>query len=73
MDKNSSKQSPVASDASLLKSPDRMNIKVENIHQRNTSSCTITGVHDFIILNKQNAQQHTDLSKLGKIYFTNLF
>ena len=73
MDKNTSKQSPVASDAILLKSPDKKNIKLENIHQSNTSSCAITGVHDFITLNKQKAQQHTDLNKLGKIYFTNLF
>ena len=77
MHTNTSKQNPVASDVYHLRSGDKRkqkqmkNIKrqkLENIHQRNISSCTNTGDHDFIKLNKQNTQQITDLVKPGEIY-----
>ena len=69
MHKNTSKQNPVASDVYLSNSRDKQRIKLENNHQRNTSSCANTGVHDFIKLNKQNTQQYTDLIELGEIYY----
>ena len=65
MHKNTSRQSPVASD----ESSDMNNIKLENIHQRNISSCTNTGILDFIKVNKQNTHQYTDYIELGEINF----
>ena len=76
MHKNTSKENSVASDVYHLRSGDKRKqiqkkntkrVKLENIHQRNTSSCT--GVHDFMKLNKQNTQQFTDLIEPGEIYF----
>ena len=82
MHKNTSKENPVVSDVYHLRSGDKRKqiqkkntkrVKLENIHQRNISSCTNTGVHDFIKLNKQNTQQFTDIIELGEIYFSHIF
>ena len=69
MEKNTSKQNGVASDVSLLKIVDKKNIKLENIHQRSSSSCTNSKAHDFVKLGKQNTQQCNDHIKLGEINF----
>ena len=78
MHTNTSKQNPSASDVYHLRSGDKRKqkqmkntkrIKLENVHQRNISSCTNTGVHDFIKLNKQSTHQFTDLIEPGEIYF----
>ena len=78
MHTNTSKQNQVASDVYNLRSGDKRKqtqmkntkkIKLENIHQRNISSCKNTGVHDFIKLNKQSTQQFTEIIELGEIYF----
>ena len=77
MHANTSKQHQVVSDVYHLRSGDKRKqnqmkntkrIKVENIHQRNISSLTNTGVHDFIKQNKKNTQKFTNLIEPGEIY-----
>ena len=78
MHNNTSKQKQAASDVYHLRSGDEMkqkqmkNIKrqkLENIDQSNISSCSNTGVHDFIKQNKQTTQHFSDLIQPGEIYF----
>ena len=75
MHTNTSKQNPVASDVYHLRNGDKRKqkqmkntkrIKLENTHQRNISSCTNTGVHDFIKVNKQKIQQYIDVVEPGE-------
>ena len=63
MNKNTSKQNPVASDVYHLRSGDKKKRKLENIHQSNILSCSNTAAHELIKLSKQNTQQYTDLLK----------
>ena len=67
MYKKTSKQNPLASDGYHLGCGDKKKQKLENIHQRNISSCTNTGVHDFTKLNKQNIHQYYYIIDLGEI------
>ena len=82
MHANTSKQHQVVSDVYHLRSGDKRKqkqmkntkrIKLENIYQSNISSCSNTGVDDFINLNKQNTQQYTDIIQLGEIFFLSYF
>ena len=68
MHKTTSKRNPVASDAAILKSPDKKKHKFTNIHQSSILSCSNTAVHDFIKLNKQKISEYIGIFEIGKIY-----